>query len=151
MNWSWEHNTLSKCCVLWIACTWVTRGCTETPPAHRAVLCSVPVLGTGAPYKYHEHWEHLGDREAVPYRCLLKWLFHLTAWSYKKKLQITNLQPGNLCMSRTAATSALSQHLLPHINRCSLTNSPARLVWGSWQVITSTVYNERIKSSGNSP
>lgn len=52
----------------------------------------------------------------------------------------------------SAATApAVPQHLFPHINRCSLTHTPVRLVWGSERIITSTFSNERMKSSGNSP
>lgn len=151
-NWSWEHNTLNQelCAV---NCTYLDyMGVHETPPVAQncagaasqswALECLISTKGTGST---------LETRKLCSTGVLLKWLFNLTAQSHKKKLQITNLQPCHHCLSRTTTTSALLQHLFPHINRCSLTKPPVKLVWGSKQVITSTFYNERIKSSGYSP
>lgn len=63
---------------------------------------------------------------------------------------MTSLQPCRHCMNRSTDTLPLQQHFFPH-SKNSLTNPPRSLAWWSKHIITSTFYNERIKSSGSSP
>lgn len=72
------------------------------------------------------------------------------AQSHSKRLQMTSLQPRHHCVNWSTDTLPLQQRFFPH-SKNSLTNPPRRLAWGSKHVITSTFYNERIKSSGSSP
>lgn len=136
MNWSWAHNTRQELCA--VSCSWVTQSSQN----------GTELLQPWALRAFTRAQRGFGDRGAVLHRCLAKMEI--------QDLVFLHNPVGKSCRFPRRCVSAataplLPQHLFPHVNRCSLTHTPVRLVWGSERIISSTFSNKRMKSSGNSP